>query len=509
LKLSELVQYWREITLGCAAGLLGFALLRGYMTQILPFLLIGGLLLFLVHFRQSNGGTAGKIGISDSASDDISFCDIGGQDRAINELRESLNLLVGDDEAMALGVRPLRGLLLVGPPGTGKTMMARAAANYTNSSFVATSGSEFVEMYAGVGAQRVREIFKKARKKAEKEGSEAAIVFIDELEIIGGKRGRNSSHLEYDQTLNQLLVAMDGMQRDDSPRVLVVGATNRKDLLDDALLRPGRFDRVVQVEYPDLEGRQQILSIHLHNKPVADDVDLEVLGKETFGFSGAHLESLCNEAAIMAFREGNEKIQEKHFLESVEKVIMGEKIDKKPSKRQLQRVAIHEVGHALIGEITSPGTVAAVSITPRGGSLGYVRKSSDEDRYLHTENELSKEIAFSLGGCAAERVMLGENSTGVSGDFARASQLAQKLVFSGMSRAGIVSEETMPTGELDSLVSDILNKKLQTVMHTVEQNAYVFDQVVPQLLKHERLSGDTLRQILGVDEESQIAASEV
>ncbi len=501
--MSRLTEYVRgnrrEIGVGAAAGLLLFLLSRGHLTGAVPLLLLMAMLLLVLYFRRSGAPAGGGVGVISSAVG-TRFCDIGGQDRALSELRESLDLVVGDEEAARLGVRPVRGLLLVGPPGTGKTMMARAAAAYADACFLAVSGSEFVEMYAGVGAQRVREIFSRARRTARRESRSAAIVFIDEMEIVGGKRGRHSSHLEYDQTLNQLLVAMDGMQRDESPRILVMGATNRRDLLDDALLRPGRFDRVVHVDYPDFAGRKQILALHLRAKPLADDVDLDALARETFGFSGAHLENLSNEAAILAFRERRDDIASQHLLEAVEKVMMGDKIDRRPSREQLHRVAVHEVGHALMAELLEPGSVAAISIAPRGGSLGHVRKTTGEDQFLYTGAQLRREISFSLAGCAAEQVLLGESSTGVGGDFSRASGLAERLVFAGMSPAGIVAEETLPQDQLNRLVRDILNRQMEDAVRTVRAYLWVFDLAVPRLLEEERLNGEQLRTLLSPGE---------
>ncbi len=496
-KIAEYMgQNWREFSLGVAGGSLVFLILRGY--NVFPLIIIGALLVVVLMYSRLGGAGPGKgLGLtSGAAGGGISFDDIGGQSRAIRELRESLDLIIGVSRASELGIRPLRGLLLVGPPGTGKTMLARAAANYTGFCFMATSGSEFVEMYAGVGAQRVREVFNRARKKARKQGVDAAMVFIDELEIVGGKRGRHSSHLEYDQTLNQLLVEMDGIDRDEKPRLLIVGATNRRDLLDEALLRPGRFDRIVHVDVPDSDGRREILSLHMDRKPLAEDVDLDAISRETYGFSGAHLESLANEAAIKAFREDCVMIEQRHLLESVEKVIMGERIDRRPSKRQLERVAVHELGHAVIGEVVLPGTVASINITPRGGSLGYVRKTMGEDKYLYTAEELIGEIRFVLGGCAAEQVLLGESSTGVSGDFSQASSLARKLVFSGMSRAGIVSEDIMPDASLDELVGEILNGELSQVVSVIASFSWIFDVAVPRLLEKERLGGEEFRRLL-------------
>ena len=229
----------------------------------------------------------------------VTFDDIGDRTWPNGSL-EALEFVNNREKCLKLGIRPLKGILLVGPPGTGKTLLAKAAASYTDSAFVATSGSSFVEMYAGVGAQRIRKVFSMGRQAAREQGKGSAIIFIDEIEVIGGKRGRHSSHLEYDQTLNQLLVEMDGINATNDVRVLVVGATNRADLLDPALIRPGRFDRVVRVDLPNKEGRLHILRIHARNKPLEAEVDLGKIAGETFGFSGAHLESLMNEAAIHA-----------------------------------------------------------------------------------------------------------------------------------------------------------------------------------------------------------------
>ena len=255
----------------------------------------------------------------------MTFEQIGGQEAACNELKEALDFLENLEEMEKLGIRSLRGILLVGPPGTGKTLLAKAAATFTDSVFLSASGSEFVEMYAGVGAQRVRKIFAKARKDAKAQNKKSAIIFIDEIEVIGGKRGRVSNQVEYDQTLNQLLVEMDGVKKDKC-NILVIGATNRADILDDALMRPGRFDRQVRVDLPDKKGRLAILEIHTRNKPLGPDIDLEEIAKETFGFSGALLESLTNEAAIYAHRDKETSIMDRHIRAAIEKVLLGKRI---------------------------------------------------------------------------------------------------------------------------------------------------------------------------------------
>ncbi|MCL2817671.1 MAG: AAA family ATPase, partial [Clostridiales bacterium] len=251
----------------------------------------------------------------------VSFDDIGGNLQAKRELKEALDFLCRSENAKELGIRPLKGVMLTGAPGTGKTMLAKAAAAYSDSLFYTAAGSQFIEMYAGVGAKRVRGLFSAARRDMKGSGKKSAVIFIDEIEVLGGKRGSHSSHLEYDQTLNQLLVEMDGMKSGEG-HILVMGATNRLDLLDSALLRPGRFDRVVKVDLPDKESRGMILAIHTANKPLAGDVDLDELAGQTFGFSGAQLESLCNEAAIYALREDCREIGDRHFKSACEKVMI-------------------------------------------------------------------------------------------------------------------------------------------------------------------------------------------
>src|SRR5690606_13403457 len=266
------------------------------------------------------------------------------------------------------------------PPGTGKTLMAKAAAHYTDSVFASASGSEFVEMYVGVGASRVREIFKEVRAKATKENKDSAIIFIDEIEVIGSKRD-GGQHKEYDQTLNQLLTEMDGIHANEEPRILMIAATNRKEMLDSALLRPGRFDRHIEVDLPDRDGRLHILNIQARNKPLGPDADLERIADETFGFSGAQLESLLNEAAVYAMREDAKEIAQHHLSLAIDKVLMGEQTDRKASKEEKERVALHELGHAIAAEALRPGSVSQVSLRPRGQALGYVRHQPQKEQY--------------------------------------------------------------------------------------------------------------------------------
>ncbi|MGE5423673.1 MAG: AAA family ATPase, partial [Ignavibacteriales bacterium] len=270
----------KEIFVGLAAGIVLFLVFLGFDVFPLVFFCLLAGALYMMFQGQLNGGVKG-IKTSKPKIKGTTFDDVGGQDTAINEFKEALEFLLKPVAMIQMGIRPLKGILLVGPPGTGKTLLAKAAASYTSSIFVAASGSEFIEMYAGVGAKRVRQLFGEARKKAKKDGKSSAIVFIDEIEILGAKRGSHSSHLEYDQTLNQLLVEMDGLENDEDVRLLVVGATNRADMLDPALTRPGRFDRQVIVSLPDKKGRAKIIEIHTKNKPLGEDVSIDSLAKST------------------------------------------------------------------------------------------------------------------------------------------------------------------------------------------------------------------------------------
>ena len=449
----------KEVLVGTGVALIIFLAIIGVNVTpiVLVLLVMGGL--FLVMQAQGNI-QVGNIGKGVRKHFLISFDDIGGQETATNELKEALQFLLKPEEIIRMGIRPLKGVLLVGPPGTGKTLLARAAASYTKSAFIAVSGSEFIEMYAGVGAKRVRNLFQDARKKASTEHCKSAIIFIDELEVLGGKRGSHTGHMEYDQTLNQLLLEMDGINKEEDPRILLIGATNRADMLDSALLRPGRFDRQVQVGLPDKAGRLKILDIHTRNKPINDESDLEEVARATFGFSGAHLESLSNEAAILAMREGEEQIGKKHFIEAIDKVIMGEKLDRKPVRSELERVSIHETGHALISEVVEPGSVASLTIIPRGQALGFMRKSPQDDQYLYTKEHLEGQIMITLAGAIAEEIKYGNRSTGAKSDFAKAWDVTREIIDTGLSSLGVVNSADVP--------AEVLYKECKTILADLE-----------------------------------------
>lgn len=490
----------KELIIGAGIGVIVLTIVSG--VDLVPFAMLGvlaGLFWFLLdsrgagkRFEVVNAVDAGSGGAA------VTFDDIGGQEVPKRELLEALEFVREAERVAELGIRPLKGILLAGPPGTGKTLMAKAAAHYADSVFIAASGSQFVEMYAGVGAQRVRKLFRDAREQAKKRGKSSAMVFLDELEVLGSRRGQHGSHLEYDQTLNQLLVEMDGMNADDPVRVLVIGATNRADLLDPALLRPGRFDRIVNVDLPDKDGRLHILRIHAKGKPLAVDVDLTEIARDTYGFSGAHLESLLNEAAILAMRADKEQITSAEIREAIDKVMMGEKRDRKPRKTELQRVAYHEIGHAVVAELIRPGAVAAVTVTPRGQALGYMRQTPADDQYLYTADELHGQIAVMLGGAVAEEVVFGGRSTGSAGDFQQAVELAERIVHAGMSRLGIVHKEKLSPGALHDEIQHILQTEHERVRSWLEVRRTVLDELAKRLQEDERVDGDELRARLAL-----------
>ncbi|MFW6281828.1 MAG: AAA family ATPase [bacterium] len=489
----------KEIGLGIIIATLIILGIHGF--NIFPVIFIAFLSFFMWQmFTQGGmGNISGGTKTGSSAGKkipDIKFEEIGGQESAKKELIEALEFIKDIDCIKEMGIRAIKGILLSGPPGTGKTMLAKAAARYTDSIFLSASGSEFIEMYAGVGAKRVRNLFKDARQTAKKENRSSAIIFIDEIDVLGSKRGQNSSHMEYDQTLNQLLVEMDGLSVDDDVQVLIVAATNRMDILDPALLRPGRFDRIVKVDLPAKDGRLSILKIHTANKPLDDDVDLEQIARETFRFSGAHLENLCNEAAIFALREKNNTITRTNFMEAIDKVIMGEKLDRRPNKDELKRVAVHETGHAIIGEIMNPGSVSSITITSRGNALGYVRHNPSDDVFLQTKDYLEKQISICIAGAVAEELLLDNKSTGASNDFEKAIKLVKTMITSGMTDLGVVGESTVPRDLLHKEMSKILKNIENQVEKVLMKNKNNIIEIANELMESERFSGDELRTLL-------------
>jgi len=417
-----------EIT-GKASSDGGLMALLGW---ILPLALMGAFWYFML--KRMKGGASGgsifsmgksKARVIKGEQSGVTFKDVGGAGEAVIELREITEFLQDPAKFQRLGGKMPKGVLLIGPPGTGKTLLAKATAGEAGVPFYSLSGSEFVEMFVGVGASRVRDLFEQAKKTA------PSIIFIDELDAIGVRRagiGASSVHEEREQTLNQLLAEMDGFES--TRGVIVMAATNRPEVLDPALLRPGRFDRQVSVDLPDLIGRRQILAIHTRAVVLASNVDLDTVARVTPGFSGADLENVVNQAALLAARRGKAEVQMTDFNEAIERVIAGsERRTHAMNEKEKCTVAIHEAGHALVASLL-PGSdpVHKISIVPRGRALGYTWQRPAEDRYLMSEGELQNRLAMTLGGRVAEAIHFGEISTGAADDLARATDLARKMV---------------------------------------------------------------------------------
>lgn len=397
--------------------------------SLLPILLIAGLLFFF--FSQMNKAnnsqmSFGKAKAKKSVEEhpDVHFSDVAGVDEAVEEMQEIKDFLDNPAKYQAMGAKIPRGCLLVGPPGTGKTLLARAVAGEAGVPFFSISGSDFVEMFVGVGASRVRDLFKQAKEAA------PAIIFIDEIDAVGRQRGAGlgGGHDEREQTLNQLLVEMDGFEANDS--VVLIAATNRSDVLDPALLRPGRFDRQIVVDVPDVKGREKILKVHAENKPLAADVNLPRLAKLTPGFTGADLANLLNEAAILSARRNKHIISEQEVTESMERVIAGPERKGRVLDEQTRRtIAFHESGHALVGHLLPHADpVHKISIISRGRALGYTLSIPDEDKVLNSRNEMRDELAVFLGGRVAEEIFCEDITTGASNDLERATKMARSMV---------------------------------------------------------------------------------
>ncbi len=399
------------------------------LTSILPIILIGALLFFFLN--QMQGGNSkimnfGKAKARRMTRDQprITFKEVAGADEAIEELQEIKEFLANPGKFQALGAKIPKGVLLVGPPGTGKTLLARAVAGEAAVPFFSISGSDFVEMFVGVGASRVRDLFEQAK------AANPCIIFMDEIDAVGRQRGAGlgGGHDEREQTLNQLLVEMDGFDIKDN--VILIAATNRPDILDPALLRPGRFDRQIVVDRPDLTGREGILKIHSRGKPLAADIELEVLARRTPGFTGADLANLVNEAALLAARHGKKEIDQDELEEAIERVISGpERKSRLISDDEKRIIAYHESGHALVGHnlpMTDP--VHKISIIARGQALGYTLSLPQEDKFLNSKSQMLDTIAMMLGGRVAEELAIGDITTGASNDIERATKLAKQMV---------------------------------------------------------------------------------
>lgn len=456
---------------------------------LLPFLLLGGFLWFMMRSAQSASNRALTFGQTSQRpieqSDPkkrITFKDVAGNQEAKQELEEVVEFLKTPEKFQKLGARIPKGVLLVGPPGTGKTLMARAVAGEAKVPFFSISGSDFVEMFVGVGASRVRDLFRKVKKHS------PAILFVDELDAVGRQRGAGlgGGHDEREQTLNQILVEMDGFEQHEN--AIVIAATNRPDVLDPALLRPGRFDRQVVMELPDIKEREAILQIHSRNVPLAEDVELRRVAERTPGFSGADLANLINEAAILAARHDSTEVTQQDVLMSIEKVMLGpEKRSKMFSKREKEITAYHEAGHAIVSYYmphTDP--VRKISIISRGHAGGYTIKMPDEDKHLHTRTEFLGELATLMGGYVAELHKFKELTTGASNDLLKATNLARRIVTEwGMSELGPVT-----FGQPDEFV--FLGREIHESRNYSDGTAAKIDEQVARLLTTARSQAEKI-----------------
>ncbi len=492
------------------AGLIGF----------LPVLLFGGVIIFMMRQAQGSNNQALSFGKSRARMfagnrPTITFTDVAGVEEAKQELAEVVEFLKYPDKFAALGARIPRGVLLVGPPGTGKTLLARAVAGEAGVPFFSISGSEFVEMFVGVGASRVRDLFDQAKRNA------PCIVFVDEIDAVGRQRGAGlgGSHDEREQTLNQILVEMDGF--DTNTNVIVIAATNRPDVLDPALLRPGRFDRQVVLDNPDIRGRLQVLEVHARGKPFEKNVNLQQLASQTPGFSGADLQNLLNEGAILAARRNKKAIGMPELEEAIDRVISGpERKSRIISDREKAITAYHEVGHALVARmLPNLDPVHKITIVARGLAGGYTRLLPTEDRYLYTESQFKETLAFALGGHAAEQLIFGEVTTGASNDIERATGLARQMVTQyGMSeklgpRAFGKKEELVFLGreigeqrnyseavaqEIDNEIRNLISQAYNVAREILVKHKDKLVTVSEKLITEETIEGPIFDEIMGI-----------
>jgi cell division protease FtsH len=459
------------------------------LINLLPLLVFGFLLFFL--FRQARGANNQAMSFGRSrarlfpaARATVTFADVAGVEEAKEDMQEVVDFLKSREKFQTLGARIPKGVLLVGPPGTGKTLLARAVAGEADVPFFSISGSEFVEMFVGVGASRVRDLFDQAKRNT------PCIIFIDEIDAVGRQRGAGlgGSHDEREQTLNQILVEMDGF--DTNTSVIVVAATNRPDILDPALLRPGRFDRRVILDQPDIIGRMAILKVHTNGKPLDKDVNLETLAKSTVGFSGADLANLVNEAAILAARRNRKAIGQKEFEESVDKVIAGpERKSRKISAKEKEVIAYHEAGHALVArKLPNADPVHKISIVARGMALGYTKQLPAEDRYLMSRSQIMDMLAHMLGGRAAEELIFNEISSGAADDIKRATSLARRMV-TDLGMSDVLGPRTF--GDKQEMV--FLGREISEQKDYGDKVADAIDQEINRIIKE---AHDTAKKIL-------------
>jgi cell division protease FtsH len=447
--------------------------------------------------------------VEPTSKSSVGWDDVAGVDEAAAELQEVVEFLQDPRRFSRLGARVPKGILLYGPPGTGKTLLAKAVAQASGANFYSQSASAFVEMFAGLGAARIRKLFDKARR------NEPAIVFIDELDAVGMRRSGSSFNREHDQTLNQLLVELDGFRSPD--RVVIIGASNRLEDLDAALLRPGRFDRQILVAPPDLIGREAILQVHTRGKPLAPDVDLTSIARQTAGLTGADLANICNEAAIFAGRESCQEIQQEHFEAAMERVVAGLQQRRVVSEKEKRILAYHEGGHALMSHLMGEGfPVQKATIVSRGAALGYTLHVPEEDRYLHTKEELLDWMKIALAGRAAEQVVFGRVTNGAANDLQKVTDLARAMVFEyGMSETATsrtvradnyaLSEETKRMRDQEQ--ARLTDEAYREAVRLLERHRAALDRVAQALLEKETLDREELRSLLA-DVPPESSASE-
>ncbi|MER1998165.1 MAG: ATP-dependent zinc metalloprotease FtsH [Lysinibacillus sp.] len=489
-----------------------------FFTGIIPFIIIIILFFFLLSQSQGGGNKVMNFGKSkaklfDDSKKKVRFEDVAGADEEKAELVEVVDFLKDHRKFTDIGARIPKGILLVGPPGTGKTLLARAVAGEAGVPFFSISGSDFVEMFVGVGASRVRDLFENAKKNA------PCIIFIDEIDAVGRQRGAGlgGGHDEREQTLNQLLVEMDGFGANEG--IIIIAATNRPDILDKALLRPGRFDRQITVGHPDVKGREQILKVHARNKPLSDAVDLQAVAQRTPGFSGADLENLLNEAALVAARKNKKTINMADIDEASDRVIAGPaKASRVYSAKEKKLVAFHEAGHVVVGlELDEADTVHKVTIVPRGQAGGYAIMLPKEERFFTTKQELLDRIAGLLGGRVAEEIVLGEVSTGAHNDFQKVTSIARAMVTEyGMSdKIGATQFSSSSGGnpflgrdfntdknysdsiayEIDQEVQSIVNAQYERTRRILTEKRDLLDLIANTLIEKETLNAQEIEHL--------------
>jgi cell division protease FtsH len=484
-------------------GSSGLSSLFGILFNFLPLVFFGAILLFMMRQAQGNSNQTFSFGrsrarVATGNGPTVSFDDVAGVEEAKEELLEVVEFLKFPERFLALGAKIPKGVLLIGPPGTGKTLMARAVSGEAGVPFFSISGSEFVEMFVGVGASRVRDLFDQAKRNS------PCIVFVDEIDAVGRHRGAGlgGGHDEREQTLNQILVEMDGF--DTATNVIVLAATNRPDILDPALLRPGRFDRRVTLDNPDIRGRKQILEVHSKGKPLSADVDLELVARQTVGFSGADLANLVNESAILAARQNQKEIGPQEFYESIDRVTAGPaRKSRRINDREKRMTAYHESGHALVAHmLPEADPVAKVTIVARGHSGGFTKTIPTEDRSLITRNQLEARLAMAMGGRVAEELVFGEITTGASDDLEQATNIAQTMVTRyGMSkklgpRTFGKREEMLFLGREISEQRDYSDRVAKTIDEEVRRLIQTAYDTAKRILTEERVRLDHISDYL-------------